>query len=116
MSFILDLLLHDVGIYVDESVYQMVDCHDKKDEEGFKKAFEDYKYYSQRYRVGKRMREHGFEDWDWKKAADIGTLCDYDWELFGEEMIKEGVDKDAYDKKWKVSRKTIAPSSKLGDH
>lgn len=101
MSFILDLQLHDIGLSVDEAVYRMVECHNNKDEEGFKKAFEDWKIYTQRYLVGERMREHNLEEWDWKWTAETGNLCDYDWELFGEEMIKAGVDKDAYYKKWK---------------
>lgn len=103
MGFMLNFQMTEIWLNIEESVCHMVQCHDKKDEEGFKKAFEEFKKHSQSYLIGEKMRDHNLEEWDWKWAAETGHLCNYDWILFGDEIIKAGVSKEEYDKKWKTS-------------
>ncbi len=98
---LMEFSIADLEIHEDEAVFRMVNAHNEKDEDAFKKAFQEYKEYHRLVRMGYEMADGGIETWNWQWLADTGNLCDQDWVWFEKQLKEAGVDKEAFYEKWK---------------
>lgn len=110
----MEFIVHDLDIYVDEAVGEILVAHKNNDEAAINKALESYHRSRRLVSLGWEMVMEGLKEWDWKWAADSGNLCDKDWEWFKEDLEKAKINKEEFYKKWAVCDNGSRPVLKTG--
>lgn len=101
----LKFILADLDLSEHEAVCGIVQAHRDNNDSKVNESYDQYLKIRRLISIGEEMLiDMKLEHWDWQKAADEGYLCEMDWIWFKDKLEEAKVNKEEYDKKWRIQK------------